>query len=625
MGCVSSRPEVDDGSSESHHASTPSPSGSDSRRHARAAGFETGAVPSEDLSYESYDADSAAVRRSSEGRTIDHSALGSILMDADARTPADRAGVPGALASPPGAAPQRCSRPPARKRDADLSPPERRIRWQRGELVGSGGFGRVYCGLDLDTGSLMAVKQIALAPGTPGRLSRDDSDDVALDSLDEGAEALREIETEVALMRRLKHPNVVGYIGTERAEDGTLHIFMEYVPGGSVHSLLRRFGSFSETVIRVYTRQILAGLEYLHRHQIMHRDIKGANILVDNSGVIKLADFGASKRLAEMVTTEGGHRSIKGTPYWMAPEVIKQTGHGRQADIWSVGCTVLEMATGKPPWSEHGSQVSALFHIASSKSPPPIPEWMSPEGKDFLHLCFNRVPKDRPNATRLLRHPFALVSPSAMPSPSNAVRPSSATSVASLRGDGYPEAPPTRPRRRRFAPTSARTIRAANRPTIPSRPPREHPRASSKTSSASVNAPKTRRKSRIDGRRCTRRTTRRRMTRRGSPSQSQSSPSTKDRPRWCVRNRPRRPRGRARRLTRTRFEGCRPRLPAAAPEGPERGTGMRTGTGTGMTNGGGGRKSCVASSRRNARRCDGGSRSCARRCERVDVGWGGGH
>ena len=441
MGCVSSRPEVDDGSSESHHASTPSPSGLDSRLHARAAGFETGAVPSEDLSYESYDADSAAVRRSSEGRTIDHSALGSVLMDADARTPADRAGVPGALASLPGAAPQHCSRPPARKRDADLSPPERRIRWQRGELVGSGGFGRVYCGLDLDTGSLMAVKQIALAPGTPGRLSRDDSDDVALDSLDEGAEALREIETEVALMRRLKHPNVVGYIGTERAEDGTLHIFMEYVPGGSIHSLLRRFGSFSETVIRVYTRQILAGLEYLHRHQIMHRDIKGANVLVDNSGVIKLADFGASKRLAEMVTTEGGHRSIKGTPYWMAPEVIKQTGHGRQADIWSVGCTVLEMATGKPPWSEHGSQVSALFHIASSKSPPPIPEWMSPEGKDFLHLCFNRVPKDRPNATRLLRHPFALVSPSAMPSPSNAVRPSSATSVASLRGDRYPEAP----------------------------------------------------------------------------------------------------------------------------------------------------------------------------------------
>ena len=156
--------------------------------------------------------------------------------------------------------------------------------------------------------------------------------------------------------------------------------------------------------------------------------------------MIKLADFGASKRLAEMVTTRWGHRSIKGTPYWIA-EVIKQTGHGRQADIWSVGCTVLEMATGKPPWSEHGSQVSALFHIASSKSPPPIPEWMSRGERFPPPLLQPRVPKDRPNATRLLRHPFALVSPSAMPSPSNAVRPSSATSVASLRGDGYPEAP----------------------------------------------------------------------------------------------------------------------------------------------------------------------------------------
>jgi serine/threonine protein kinase len=74
--------------------------------------------------------------------------------------------------------------------------------------------------------------------------------------------------------------------------------------------------------------------------------VKGANILVDNAGIVKLADFGASKRLAEMVTMDGGHKSIKGTPYWMAPEVIKQTGHGRQADIWSVGCTILEMATG---------------------------------------------------------------------------------------------------------------------------------------------------------------------------------------------------------------------------------------------------------------------------------------
>ena len=144
----------------------------------------------------------------------------------------------------------------------------------------------------------------------------------------------------------------------------------------------------------------------------MHRDIKGANILVDNQGCVKLADFGASKRLAEIVTVDGVHKSIRGTPYWMAPEVIKQTGHGRQADIWSVGCTILEMATGKPPFSEFGSQVSALFHIASGTGPPPIPEFLSAEAHDFLILCFNRVPRDRPNASRLLRHPFAIASPS---------------------------------------------------------------------------------------------------------------------------------------------------------------------------------------------------------------------
>ena len=294
---------------------------------------------------------------------------------------------------------------------------ERTIRWQRGELVGSGGFGRVYVGLDLDTGGMLAVKQIVIAPRiqrvagvltalTNNQRVDDDESDRAAD------ESVRRIEQEVALMRRLKHPNIVSYLGTERTREDVFTIFMEYVPGGSIHSLLQRFGSFGETVIQKYTRQILLGLEYLHRHQIMHRDIKGANILVDNQGCVKLADFGASKRLAEIVTVDGVHKSIRGTPYWMAPEVIKQTGHGRQADIWSVGCTILEMATGKPPFSEFGSQVSALFHIASGTGPPPIPEFLSAEAHDFLILCFNRVPRDRPNASRLLRHPFAIASPS---------------------------------------------------------------------------------------------------------------------------------------------------------------------------------------------------------------------
>ena len=178
------------------------------------------------------------------------------------------------------------------------------------------------------------------------------------------------------------------------------------MPGGSIASLLTRFGAFAEKLVAVYTRQILEGLHYLHTHHIMHRDIKGANILVDNAGCVKLADFGASRRLADLVTMESGCKSVKGTPYWMAPEVIKQTGHGRQADIWSVACTVIEMATAKPPWSDFTTPVSAMFHIASAKGPPPLPAHISHEARDFLLLCFNRVPKERPNAGRLLQHPF---------------------------------------------------------------------------------------------------------------------------------------------------------------------------------------------------------------------------
>ena len=112
--------------------------------------------------------------------------------------------------------------------------------------------------------------------------------------------------------------------------------------------------------------------------------------------MLELADFGASKRL-DMLTNAEGDRSLKGTPYWMAPEVVKQTGHGRQADIWSVGCTIIEMATGKPPFAQFTTHVAVLFHIAVSKQPPPFPKQLSEEGHDFLALCLQHEPKDRPS------------------------------------------------------------------------------------------------------------------------------------------------------------------------------------------------------------------------------------
>lgn len=134
----------------------------------------------------------------------------------------------------------------------------------------------------------------------------------------------------------------------------------------SIHSRLQEFGPFTLDVVRKYTRQILEGLAYLHENSIVHRDIKGANVLANAEGNIKLADFGASKRLKSLRTMTA-LKSVHGTPYWMAPEVINGKGYGRSSDLWSLGCTVIEMLTGRPPLAEL-EPMAALFKIGQAKA-----------------------------------------------------------------------------------------------------------------------------------------------------------------------------------------------------------------------------------------------------------------
>ncbi|XP_024991771.1 mitogen-activated protein kinase kinase kinase YODA-like isoform X1 [Cynara cardunculus var. scolymus] len=257
-------------------------------------------------------------------------------------------------------------------------------RWKKGKLLGRGSFGHVYVGFNSDSGEMCAMKEVTLF-----------SDDA------KSKESAKQLGQEVSLLSRLSHPNIVRYYGSEMVDD-KLYIYLEYVSGGSIYKLLQDYGQFGELAIRSYTQQILSGLAYLHAKNTIHRDIKGANILVDPNGRVKLADFGMAKHIKGQACP----LSFKGSPYWMAPEIIKNSsGSNLAVDIWSLGCTVLEMATTKPPWSQYEG-VAALFKIGNSKELPVIPDHLSDEGKDFVRQCLQRNPALRPSAAQLLDHCF---------------------------------------------------------------------------------------------------------------------------------------------------------------------------------------------------------------------------
>lgn len=174
--------------------------------------------------------------------------------------------------------------------------------------------------------------------------------------------------------------------------------------------MIDKFGKLSESVVSTYTRQICEGLRYLHHNNIAHRDIKVANILVDDRGTIKLADFGASKAIQQdTIRDESTKKGLTGTPLYMAPEVVTASSPGRKADIWAIGCAVLELATGQMPWKALGFRavMPLLLHIAHSGETPPVPEaGISDPLRSFLARCFQRDPAQRATADELLQHPF---------------------------------------------------------------------------------------------------------------------------------------------------------------------------------------------------------------------------
>ncbi|OMO92276.1 hypothetical protein COLO4_17690 [Corchorus olitorius] len=262
-------------------------------------------------------------------------------------------------------------------------------KWLKGKAIGSGAFGTVHLALNKANGSLFVVKSAESCAG------------------------LESLENEANILEGLNSPFIVQCMGKELSKglNGELkiNVFMEYMAGGSLSDVAEKFGggAMDEEMIRSFTRGILYGLKYLHEQGIVHCDLKCTNVLLGSSGNVKLTDFGCAKRLKDMKETLG--QSVGGTPLWMAPEILRNEGLDYSADIWSLGCTVIEMATGKPPWSdEFTNPAAAILKIACSNDKPLFPSKFSKKGLDFLSKCLERNPKRRWTAEELLEHPFIL-------------------------------------------------------------------------------------------------------------------------------------------------------------------------------------------------------------------------
>ncbi|KAI9805128.1 MAG: hypothetical protein M1825_000962 [Sarcosagium campestre] len=272
------------------------------------------------------------------------------------------------------------------------------VKWMKGALIGQGSFGSVYLALHAITGELMAAKQVELPSDSGSQM--DNKKMVMVDAL----------KREIGLLKEMSHPNIVQYLGASSDKEH-LNIFLEYVPGGSIAAMLNQYGPLREPLIRNFVRQILEGLSYLHNREIIHRDIKGANVLVDNKGGIKISDFGISKRVeASSLLNPGGaghanRPSLQGSVFWMAPEVVKQTAYTRKADIWSLGCLIVEMFTGNHPYPDC-SQLQAIFKIGNGKASPTLPDVASDIAKTFLEQTFELDHNKRPSAADLLVSPF---------------------------------------------------------------------------------------------------------------------------------------------------------------------------------------------------------------------------
>eukprot|EP00270_Netrium_digitus_P009528 TRINITY_DN2895_c0_g1_i1.p1 TRINITY_DN2895_c0_g1~~TRINITY_DN2895_c0_g1_i1.p1 ORF type:complete len:494 (-),score=25.44 TRINITY_DN2895_c0_g1_i1:205-1686(-) len=304
--------------------------------------------------------------------------------------------------------------------DRSLSPCRR---WQKLRLLGSGSFGQVSLAVDVQSGNLLAVKS---AGGEECSSPRKNAANVAT------------LENEISILKDLNHKRIVRYIGDEWSHEANAgdcmssrnlhperHLLMEYVAGGSLLGMTQMLGGrLEEPLLRKYLRDVVEGLAYVHSRGIVHGDIKALNLLVSEDGV-KIADFGTSWRVGQRCVESGQEETLRsqsptrgmcGTVYWMSPEMVQgKDDTGTATDLWSLGCTMIELAQGKPAWQDStGGHFSVMYAIGCTNEMPSVPEHLSAEAKSFLSCCLQRDPHKRWKAESLLRHPFLrIVNPGA--------------------------------------------------------------------------------------------------------------------------------------------------------------------------------------------------------------------
>ncbi|KAM0833873.1 hypothetical protein ACQ4PT_063990 [Festuca glaucescens] len=248
---------------------------------------------------------------------------------------------------------------------------------RRLRTLGRGASGAVvWLASDEASGKLLAVK--SAAAGGAAQLAREGS-----------------------VLTGLCSPHIIPCLGSRAAEHGGHQLLLEFAPGGSLADEAARSGGgrLPERAIRAYAGDVARGLAYLHARSLVHGDVKARNVVIGADGRARLTDFGCARAIDSPLP-------IGGTPAFMAPEVARGEEQGPAADVWALGCTVVEMATGRAPWSDVSDLLAAVHRIGYTAAVPEVPGWLSPEAKDFLAACFARDPRDRCTAADLLDHPF---------------------------------------------------------------------------------------------------------------------------------------------------------------------------------------------------------------------------